>query len=93
MLTAKHSAEKEYVLKPAKWFKLPLNITSSQHFPSKSKNLAAVKVIQKASTAEIKSLNSALLTSFPKAAHHIAPSNSQEPPPNYKIGKTSAILL
>lgn len=93
MLTVKHSAERKSVLKPAKWFKVPLNITPPQHFPSESKNLAAVKVIQKASTAEIKSLNSVLLTSFPKGAHHIAPSNSREPPPNYKIGTTSAILL
>lgn len=92
LLTVKHSAERKSVLKPAKCLKLPLNITPPQHFPSESKNLAAVKVIQKVSTAEIKSLNSVLLTSFPKGTHHIAPSNSREPPPNYETGKTSAIL-
>lgn len=61
LLTVKHSAERKSVLKPAKCLKLPLNITPPQHFPNESKNLAAVKVIQKVSTAEIKSLNSVLL--------------------------------
>lgn len=84
LLTVKHSAERKSVLKPAKCLKLPLNITPPQHFPSESKNLAAVKVIQKVSTAEIKSLNSVLLTSFSKGTHHIAPCNSREPPPIIK---------
>lgn len=92
LLTVKHSAERKSVLKPAKCLKLPLNITPPHHFPNESKNLAAVKVIQKVSTAEIKSLNSVLLTSLPKGTHHTAPSNSREPPPIYKTGKTSAIL-
>lgn len=92
LLTVKHSAERKSVLKPAKCLKLLLSITPPQHSPSESKNLAAVNVIQKVSTAEIKSLNSVLLTSFPKGTHHTAPSNSREPPPNYKTGKTSAIL-